>query len=151
MDHEADLYMKAKKLCLSTESVLDKRMYGEKLTASQCYMLHYIWTCHPKGTFATCLHKELGISMATISGCIKRLRQKGYLVIEACPGDERQKKLVPTNKLKRISGKLKTAIEAAEASVYGNLSDQERKLLFELEQKALEGAAKPLSCQTEHL
>lgn len=139
MAHEEDLYMKAKKLCLSTESALDKRMYREKLTASQCYLLHYIWTCHPKGTFITSLHKELGVSMATISGCVKRLRQKGYLMVEVCATDERQKKLVPTDKLKKISGKLKTAIESAENSVYGSLSEQERELLFGLEQKALEG------------
>ncbi len=139
MAHEEDLYIKAKKLCLSTESALDKRMCREKLTASQCYLLYYIWTCHPKGTFITSLHKELGVSMATISGCVKRLRQKGYFMVEVCAADERQKKLVPTDKLKKISGKLKTAIESAENSVYGNLSEQERELLFGLEQKALEG------------
>lgn len=134
-----DLYVKAKKLCLCTEAVLDKKLHGDELTTSQCYLLYYIWTHHPEGTFTTDLHRELGLSMATISAGVKRLRRKGYLDVEICSGDERQKKLTPTKKLADISKVLETAIKTAESAVYGKLSEKEKGTLFQLEQKALEG------------
>lgn len=137
-----DLYIKAKKLCLCTESVLDKRLYEDELTTCQCYLLYYIWSCHPEGTFTTNLHRELGLSMATISGSLKRLRRKGYLDVEICAGDERQKKLIPTKKLEDISKFLEKAIEMTENCVYGKLSEQEKDTLFQLEQKVLEGTKK---------
>lgn len=137
-----DLYIKAKRLCLCTEAVLDKRLREDELTTSQCYLLYYIWAYHPEGTFTTNLHRELGLSMATISGSLKRLRKKGYLDAEICAGDERQKKLIPTRKLEDIFKSLEKAISAAENSVYGKLSEQEKNTLFQLEQKVLEGTKK---------
>ena len=119
---EEDLYIKAKKLCLSTESVLDKQLYEDGLTTCQCYLLYYIWAYHPEGTFTTNLHRELGLSMATVSGSLKRLRQKGYLEAQICAADERQKKLIPTRKLADISESLEKAIKAAEQADYGTLS-----------------------------
>lgn len=141
MEYKEDLYIKAKKLCLCTEAILDKKLYEEELTTSQCYLLYYIWTYHPEGTFTTCLHNELGLSMATLSGSVKRLRKKCYLAVESCAGDERQKKIIPTDKLAQISEELRAAIESAENSIYEKLSEIERKQLLQLEEKALENAS----------
>lgn len=136
--YQEDLYIKARRLCFCTESALDKRLYEDGLTTSQCYLLYYIWTHHREGTFTTNLHKELGVSKATISGILKRLRKKGYLDVETCAADERQKKLIPTSKLEMVSNRLEAAIRMTENVIYEKLSEQEKNMLRMLEQKALE-------------
>ena len=88
MERELDLYADAKRLCICTEILLDRLVEASGLTTSQTCLLLYIWQEHPSGACPTELHKELGLSKASVSGVVKRLRQKGFLTAEIQERDE---------------------------------------------------------------
>lgn len=131
------MYITAKKICSCTESLLNQMLSHLGLSASQCYLLVYICRNHPEGTSATELHRELGLSMAAVSGSLKRLRQKGFLAIAINQTDERQKKIVPTSRLIGLVDELEQYIHKAANMLYGTVSDEEREMFSHLEEKML--------------
>lgn len=137
MERKEGLYISTKKLSISTELLLGQMMKGSGLTAAQGYLLLYIGEQHPDGTFATNLHKELGLSMATVSVGVKQLRQKGFLTVVVSPNDERQKKLIPTSKFKKVAVQISSAIYKTEEAIYGELNQEEKETLHYLLQKML--------------
>jgi DNA-binding MarR family transcriptional regulator len=137
MKNKESLYISAKRLCICTETMLGRLLADIGLTVSQGYLLFYICQYHPNGTFATNIHKELGLSMATVSVGAKQLRQKGFLHTEVSPEDERQKKLIPTLKSWQVTVQLSVAICQTEDAIYKSLDIGERNELYNLLQKAL--------------
>lgn len=64
----------------------------------QAHILQYILRHREHGTSLTAIHRDFGYSMATLSGMLKRLREKGYIRTETCAVDDRRKLLYPTEK-----------------------------------------------------
>lgn len=137
MESKGNLHIKAKMLCLDTEALLDEQLQTQQLTGVQGYLLYYIWSCHPNGTYISDLHRELELATATISGLAKRLCQKGYLTASKYGRDERRKRLVLTGKELSTMAELGNVICNAEHTVYRGLSEQERDTLYCLATKAL--------------
>ena len=92
----ADLMRNMKKIHIALEAHLNARMAGEDLTAAQANVLFFI-LAHA-GVHSTCIHQQLGISRGTVSGLIKKLREKGFLTLRTAPEDERQKLIEPTDR-----------------------------------------------------
>lgn len=142
MEVKRDLYCNAKKLCICTETLLDRLVEDGGLTASQSYLLLYILQEHSSGAYVTELHRELGLSKGAISGSVKRLRQKGFLTAEILENDERHKRVIPTDKSNEIISRLSAAVQQTEDTIYGGLAAEERAQLFQLQEKALKRAEK---------
>lgn len=147
MEAHVDFYIMNKQLCLFMEHILDQRLKDAELTTSQGYLLYYICHFHPTGTNITALHKEMGLSMAALSGNSKKLRQKGFLSIDSNSKDERQKKLILTQKAQSILQHLEIQIQEAESAIYQILNPSEKETLFHLEDKVVQNISKTIGGQ----
>lgn len=123
------ILMAVKSLSLSIDKAFARGGLPDDLTASQGFLLVYIWNYHRQGTFVTDLHRELGLSKATISVLTKKLRAKGYLSVAETAEDDRQKKLVMTEKLRGMGLALTQRIGQANRRIYGDMSRAERETL----------------------
>lgn len=138
MNCRENVYIGAKKLFRLSEERLGRMVGACGLTATQGFLLLYIGQEHPDGTYVSDLHKELGFSMATISGGIKVLKQKGFLTMEVSKTDERLKKVSVTDKFQTVSEKLKQAISQLENDLFDGLDQDEQDAFRELTRKILE-------------
>ena len=86
--------------------------------------------------------------MATVSVGVKQLRQKGFLTVVVSPNDERQKKLIPTSKFKKVAVQISSAIYKTEEAIYGELNQEEKETLHYLLQKMLSRIEKSCSDST---
>jgi DNA-binding MarR family transcriptional regulator len=103
---EAELLFLMKKINIHLEIRLEKILKQQNISGTQVYFLVYILRRHPMGTYITDMYREIGISKATLSGLVKKMRGKGYLCFQENPGDTRRKKVVPTRKLMEESKEL---------------------------------------------
>lgn len=133
-----DLFIKNKHLCIAMENLLDKRLKKYDLTSSQGYLLLYICKNREEDLHITNLHKGFRISQATLSGNVKRLRQKSFVIFECCKEDERRKKLIPTQKAIDVSEMVEEEIMNTKQSVYGILDKKERQELLRIEDKIIQ-------------
>lgn len=133
---EEILYM-AKKIGLNWTMQLEMNLKDDNITGIQVYFLVYILRHHPEGTYLTELCREIGISKATLSAMIKKLRKEGYLHFQENPDDSRKKKVLPTEKLTAASEELLRKASQTEEQVCSVLDQDEKKKLWELEHKIL--------------
>lgn len=139
MTDREQLYFTAKRFCRAAEDSLEHRTRAQGLTASQGFLLLYISQEHPGGVTLTDLHRELGLAKGTLSGYIKILRDKGYLEVEICPEDERQKTLFPTRKLWTLQPELERAVQSTDELLSREMPLQEQRKLSQLLEQAVPG------------
>lgn len=128
-----------KKINIDLEIRLEKALRRKNLSGTQVYFLVYILRHHPLGTYITELCREVGISKATLSVLVKKLREKGYLCFRENPGDVRKKMILPTEKLNEEGAEFLRQAERLEAEICGALGPGETQRLWELENKILTG------------
>lgn len=128
-----------KKINIDLEIRLEKALRRKNLSGTQVYFLVYILRHHPLGTYITELCREVGISKATLSVLVKKLREKGYLCFRENPGDVRKKMILPTEKLNEEGAEFLRQAERLEAEICGALEPGETQRLWELENKILTG------------
>lgn len=137
-EHQAEeLIFLMKKLSIDLETQLEKSMKEKNISGVQVYFMVYILRHHPKGTYITELCHEVGVSKATLSVLVKKLREKGYLCFQETPEDVRKKKVVPTEKLILEGNEFLKRADRMEAAICGGLDCREKKQLWNLEQKIL--------------
>ena len=90
-----ELLFMMKKISLNLTAQLELNLKNKGMTGSQVYFLVYILRHHPDGTYLTELCREIGVSKATLSALIKKLREKEYLYFLTDPDDVRKKKSAP--------------------------------------------------------
>lgn len=134
---EEELIFLLKKISIDLEAHLEKELRKRDMSGTQVYLLVYILRHHPKGTYITELCREIGISKATLSVLVKKLREKGYLCFQENPEDIRKKKVLPTEQLAAEGGELLRQAEHMESEVCGGLDRTEKLRLLELEHKIL--------------
>ena len=71
-----ELLFMMKKISLNLTAQLELNLKNKGMTGSQVYFLVYILRHHPDGTYLTELCREIGVSKATLSALIKKLREK---------------------------------------------------------------------------
>ena len=131
-----------KKIGLDLASQVEMNLKCGGISGIQVYFMVYILRHHPKGTYITELCREIGISKATLSVLVKKLREKGYLCFRENPEDIRKKKVVPTKKLTAEGSELLRQAEQMESGICGMLNGKEKQRLCELEHKILKGLSK---------
>ena len=127
-----------RQICLRMERLANRFMEAEGLTAVQGHLLLYILLKGDSGTSLTAIHREFGYSKATLSNMLKRLREKGYVRVASCAGDDRFKLLFATEKGEQVRAFLETAIRDVQQQVYGCFSEQELSTLDRLQKKLLQ-------------
>lgn len=90
-----------RRICIQMEQWANASLAHRELTAIQAQILMYILSRSEQGTSLTAIHQEFGGSMAALSSMVKRLKEKGYVRVEQCAGDDRRKLLFATEKAKK--------------------------------------------------
>ncbi len=121
----------------------DRILSRQGLTGVQARALLYILVYAAEGASLTELHRELNISMAAASGLVKRLRDKGYIRVEACRLDERRKLLYATEKGLRVREAMDASLRAIPVLLYKGFTEEELVLLDRLQKKMLENLSAP--------
>ena len=124
-------------ICIQMELLANQSMSPAALTAVQAHILQYILRHREHGTSLTAIHRDFGYSMATLSGMLKRLRDKGYIRTETCAVDDRRKLLYPTEKGVQVQEFLDDTIRAIEGEMYSCFSPEELATLDCLQKKML--------------
>lgn len=132
-----DMIYMIKKINIGLENQLSKRLGNKELSGIQVYLTVYILRHHPEGTYITELCKELGVSKATLSVLIKKLREKGYLHFQEQQEDVRRKKVLPTERLLREGTEFVKRAGNVEEEVCRSLDRKEREEICRLEMKIL--------------
>lgn len=130
------LYM-MKKIGLNLTAQLELYLKSGDITGGQVYFLVYILRHHPEGTYLTELCRETGLSKATLSALIKKLREKDYLYFLTDPDDVRKKKVLPTAKLKAEGKEFLERAERMESEICSALDHKEQLQLWKLERKLM--------------
>ena len=126
-----------RRICIRMEQHVNRVLAPRGITAVQAQVLLYILDQGPRGTSLTAIHRTFGYSMATLSGMLKRLREKGYVRAEHCEGDERCKLLLATEKGAGDRAALERVIGQAQRQFYSCLSPGELAGLDQMQQKLL--------------
>lgn len=115
-----------KKLNLASEAAINVMFQENDLTAAQCDILNYLLTHEGPELSATQVHLNLGLSRAAISALLKRLKGKGYLTFQACPHDDRQKRIVLTKKARQMEWEMDKRAEKLENCLFRGFSGEEQ-------------------------
>lgn len=132
-----ELLFMIKRIGLNLSAQLELSLKNRDLTGVQVYFLVYILRHHPDGTYLTELYHEIGVSKATLSALIKKLKDKNYLYFHENPDDIRKKKVLPTEKLLAEKERFLQETEQMEAEICSVLNRQEKIQLKNLEQKLI--------------
>ena len=108
------------------------------ITDVQARVILYLLKHADTGASLTDVHRELHFSMAAASGLIKRLREKGYIRVEACALDERRKLLYVTEKGSRVREVLDSTLRAIPYQLYRGFTEEEVATLHRLQKKMLQ-------------
>ena len=136
---EEGLLLMTKKINIDLEAWMEKALRKNNMSGTQVYFLVYILRHHPSSTYITELCREIGISKATLSALVKKLREKGYLCFQQNSGDVRKKKVVPTEKLEAEGEEFLQNARQMEKKLCSVLDQKERQQFFDLEYKILTG------------
>ena len=115
----------------------NRALAKSELTAVQAHILQYILGRSESGTTLTAIHREFDCSMGSLSCILKRLREKGYIRIEGCKSDDRQKLIFATEKGEESSAFLNRALGSVKKRAYGCFTASELAQLDGLQKKML--------------
>lgn len=131
-----------RQISIRMEIWANRAVAQQGLTAVQANMLLYILRHSDQGTSLTAIHQEFGYSMAALSGLLKRLREKGYVRVERCEGDDRRKLIFGTEKGTQAQESLDRAICEMQDQLYGSFTPEELRTLDRLQKKMLHNLSK---------
>lgn len=124
-------------ISIQMEQWVNRTLEPVGLTAAQASILLHVLNQGEEGTSLTAIHRAFGYSMPTLSGMLKRLREKGYLRVEPCADDDRCKKLLGTEKGRRLQRELEERSRQMEERLYSCFTSQELRDLDALQRKLL--------------
>lgn len=126
-----------RRICIRVEQWANSSLARCELTAIQAQILLYILARSDQGTSLTALHRDFGYSMAALSSMVKRLKDKGYVRVEHCAGDDRRKLLFATEKAEQAQDFLCRTTGQIQKRLYDCFSQEELATLDQLQKKLL--------------
>lgn len=124
-------------ISIKMEQLANSALVKSELTAVQAHILQYILGRSESGTTLTAIHREFDCSMGSLSCILKRLREKGYIRMEGCKSDDRQKLIFATEKGEESSAFLNRALGSVKKRAYGCFTASELAQLDGLQKKML--------------
>ena len=109
--------------------------YLDELTGNNMFIIGHLARYGEKDIFQKDLEEVFSVRRSTMSAIILRMEKKGFLTRESVSYDARLKKLVLTEKGKRIHEMIESRITETEEKLSAGLSEDEKKLLFLLLEK----------------
>lgn len=127
--HSKPILYLLKKINQDVKSALDREFSCLELSPAQCNILRVLFQCRSPHICATDICVRLGLSRATVSSSLKKLRAMGYVTYTADEEDDRIKQILLTDEAfcwqREINRVFKKTIEL----LYKGFSQEERKTL----------------------
>ncbi len=131
-----------KEISAITDRYLDARTEKFGITAAQGIILLCILQ---KGSIIVSeLNQIVDISKSSVSAMLKRLCGKGFLVLETLESDNRQKKIIPTEKAMRIKNSLLKEFECVSGELFAGVSQSELDTVVKIQRTVLKNMARSL-------
>ena len=108
---------------------------SDELTGNNMFIIGYLAKHGERDVFQKDLEEFFSVRRSTMSAMILRMEKKGFLTRESVSHDARLKKLVLTEKGKRIHDMIEFGIKETEEKLSSGLSEDEKKMLFFLLEK----------------
>lgn len=108
---------------------------SDELTGNNMFIIGYLAKNGEKDIFQKDLEEIFSVRRSTMSAIILRMEKKGFLVRESVAYDARLKKLVLTEKGKRIHEMIESKVAETEEKLSACLSEDEKKTLCFLLEK----------------
>ena len=108
---------------------------SDELTGNNMFIIGYLAKNGGKDVFQKDLEEIFSVRRSTMSAIILRMEKKGFLVRESVAYDARLKKLVLTEKGKRIHEMIESKVAETEEKLSACLSEDEKKTLCFLLEK----------------
>ena len=131
------LIQENRQINIQLEQSGNRAMAQKGLTAIQAHILLYILDHSDRGISLTDIHREFGYSMASLSGIIKRLKEKGFVRTEHWDGDERRKLIVATSSALELQQRLDRSSAQVRQRLWRCFTPQELHDLDCLQRKLL--------------
>ncbi len=132
---EEKLIQRIKRMNNDLELWMEKTLKTDEMSGTQVWFSVYMLRHHLNGGYITQMCREIGVSKATLSILVKKMREKGYLSFQENPKDIRKKKVIPTQKLMSEAKELIQKVQKMEVELCSALNEEERQLFGELEHK----------------
>ena len=107
----------------------------DELTGNNMFIIGYLAKNEENDIFQKDLEEIFSVRRSTMSAIILRMEKKGFLTRESVARDARLKKLVLTEKGKKIHEMIESRITDTEEKLAAGLSEDEKRLLFVLLEK----------------
>ena len=107
----------------------------DELTGNNMFIIGYLAKNEGKDVFQKDLEEVFSVRRSTMSAIILRMEKKGFLTRESVARDARLKKLVLTEKGKKIHEMIESRITDTEEKLAAGLSGEEKETLFLLLEK----------------
>ena len=116
----------------SFERELNNKVSLMDLTHAQCRVLGYLNQNRDKEIYLNDIEKEFCLKRPTVSGIIKRLEEKEFIVIEPKYDDRRYKRVMLTEKSEEILEIMQENLENTEKTLYKNLTQNDKDELYRI-------------------
>ena len=147
---EKRIVLLLKQLNISLDQYGREMMRQGDTTPSQTFMLDHLMSGGPRKLYATNIHAELGISKAAISTLLKSLKKKGYLDMEADPGDDRRKRIILTEKACEAGKRVEKDLESQWTRLCEGFTRQELTMTENILERMLTNIRQEVQGGIEH-
>ena len=114
------------------ERELNNKVSLMDLTHAQCRILGFLNVNRDKEIYLNDIEKEFCLKRPTVTGIIRRLEEKEFILIEPKCNDKRYKRVVLTDKSEEILEIMEENLKNAEKILYKNLTDSDRSELYRI-------------------
>lgn len=125
------------------EKELNERLKGMGITSSQCAVLDYLFHTSKDEVSQRDVEKNLNLKNPTVTGILKRLDQKGYILCVPNASDKRKKNIYLTEKAYDIQRRMETDRRKLDRELTRGLSKRETEALRRNLEKLLYNIAEP--------
>ena len=114
------------------ERELNNKVSLMDLTHAQCRILGFLNLNRDKEIYLNDIEKEFCLKRPTVTGIIRRLEEKEFILIEPKCNDKRYKRVVLTDKSEEILEIMEENLNNAEKILYKNLTDSDKSELYRI-------------------
>ena len=125
------------------EKEFNKRLKTLGITASQCEVLDYLLGCSEEEVTQRDIEKALNLRNPTVTGLLKRLDEKGFILSVPSNKDKRCKNIYPTEKAYDIQRRMEADRKKLDKLLTLGLSKKETAALERMLDKVLYNIAEP--------
>ncbi len=125
------------------EKELNRRLRMLGLTSSQCEVLDYLFSSNKEAVTQHDIERALSLKNPTVTGLLKRLDEKGFILVVPDPDDKRCKNVFLTEKAYDIQRRMEEERKEMDKMLTLGMTRREVDALNKMLEKVLYNTAEP--------